>query len=80
MAERYPGGMNPSPTNQPQKGYGGKSRAGHARPLQGGDWETGCGGRLAGRMYAAPTNGRKVYGYGGSGEHPNLKWRKGRGR
>ena len=36
--------------------------------------------RLAGRMYAAPTNGRKVYGCGGSGEHPTQKRRKGRGR
>ena len=28
------GGINPSPTNLPQKGYGGRLRAGHARPLQ----------------------------------------------
>ena len=33
-------------------------------------------GRLAGRMYAAPTNGRKFYGCGGSGEPPTQKWRK----
>ena len=40
-------------------GDGVRLRAGHARPLQGGDGETGCGGRLAGRIYAAPTNRRK---------------------
>ena len=36
-----PGGMKPSPMKCPQKGYGVRLRAGHARPLRGGDGEDG---------------------------------------